>query len=195
MSPIFVHSQIRESKTYEHLDKPPPSLQQLAMAITLYEFVTGFIITCKSAWFWQSLKGDNSIFFYVKGLQTINLSSWGSMETLMQRSPFNPAIRYSMNKSSSSRGRYVSAGNLVHFCEIESNPTHCQDPCFMKKWSDENDASLWHTSPWEAWYLQLFMNSLSSFDTDFIWHRSSWIVYSTELHECPWVETSNLDPL
>ena len=73
MSPIFVHSQVRESKTSMHLDKSPPSLQQLPTAITLYEFVARFNIIRKSTWFWQSLKGGNSIFFYVKGLQTINL--------------------------------------------------------------------------------------------------------------------------
>ena len=73
MSPIFVHSQVRESKTSMHLDRPPPSLQQLPMAITFYEFVAWSNIIRKSTWFWQSLKGGNSIFFYVKGLQTINL--------------------------------------------------------------------------------------------------------------------------
>jgi hypothetical protein len=130
-----------------HLDKPPPSLQQLLTAITLYEFVAGFIIICKSTWFWRSLKGGNSIFFYVKGFQIINLYSWGSLETLMQNSPFNPTIRYPWTSPHQVGGEACKWGQFPPLLWMESNPAHCQDPCFMKKWNDENDASLWHTSP------------------------------------------------
>lgn len=153
MSPIFVHSQVRESKTSMHLDKPPPSLQQLLTAITLYEFVAGFIIICKSTWFWRSLKGGNSIFFYVKGFQIINLYSWGSLETLMQNSPFNPTIRYPWTSPHQVGGRHVNGGNFLHFCEW-SQTLHIAK--IHALWKNEMMKMMLHSDtlpPQEAWYL------------------------------------------